>query len=127
MKYFPSELFEKFATESNIYCMRDTGTNLKTTPAKIQKFFEMNMLMGEESLPWIRMYWRPATRIDRVAYIMPVNRFLKIRQYIHAMSAREPPESNKDEFCKIARLSSLLFARLAFNSSGKSLAQLMNK
>ena len=102
MKYFPSELFEKIATKSNIYCMRETGTNLDTTPAEIQKFFGMNMLMGNVSLPRIRMFWQPATRIDRVADIMPVNRFFLIRQYIHAVSAREPPESNKDKFWKIA-------------------------
>ena len=102
MKYFPSELFEKFATESNIYCMRETGTNLNTTPAEIQKFFGINMLMGNVSLPRIRMYWQPATRIDRVADIMPVNRFFLIRQYINAVSAREPPKTNKDKFWKIA-------------------------
>ena len=104
MKYFPSELFEKIATESNIYCMRETGTNLNTTPAEIQKFFGMNMLMGNVSLPRIRMYWQPATRINRVADIIPVDRFFKIRQYIHAVSARELLESNKDKFWKNARV-----------------------
>ena len=100
MKYFPSKLFKKFATESNIYCMRETGTNFNTTPAEIQKFFGMNMLMANVSLPRIRMYWQPAARIDRVAGIMPVNRFFEIRQYMHAVSAREP--NNKDKFWKIA-------------------------
>ena len=102
MKYFPNELFEKFATESNIYCMRETGTNLDTTPTEIQQFFGMNILMGNVSLQRIRMYWQPTTRIDRVADIMPVNRFFKIRQYIHVVSAKEPPENNNDKFWKIA-------------------------
>ena len=55
--------------------MRETETNLNTTPAEISKFFGMNMLMGNVLLPRIRMYWQPVTRIDCVADIMPVNRF----------------------------------------------------
>ena len=75
MKYFPNKLFEDFATETNLYYMRETGNALNTNTAEIRKIFDMNILMGNMKLPRIRKYWQPATRIDRAADVKPVNRF----------------------------------------------------
>ena len=122
-KHSPLEIsmknFPKFAMESNIYCMRETGTNLNTIPAEIQKFFGMNMPMGNVSLPPIRMYWQPATRIDRVADIMPVNRFLKFDGIYMLCLQENHRRAIKTSTGKLHQ-SSLLFARLAFNFPGKS-------
>lgn len=98
LKYFPKELIETFALETNIYTMTTTGTSINTTASEIRKFLGMDILMGNVKLPRVHMYWHPATRIDRIADAMPVNRFFTIRQNIHVVAARDPPENNKNKF-----------------------------
>ena len=101
MKYFTEDLFETIANETNVYSMTATGSSMNTNSFEIRKFFGINILMGNINLPRIRMYWQPATRIDRIAESMPVNRFFKLRQNIHAVSAREPPKDNTNKFWKV--------------------------
>ena len=57
--------------------------------------------MGNINLPRIRMYCQLATRLDRIPENMPVNRFFKLRQNIHAVAAREPPKDNTNKFWKV--------------------------
>lgn len=45
---------------------------------KLESFFGINILVSNVNLPRIHKYWQPATRIDRIASAMLVNRFFEI-------------------------------------------------
>ena len=59
--------------------------------------------MANLGFPRIRMYWQKATRVNAVADVMPVNRYLQLRNSIH-INADPTPEQGTNKFWKVQPL-----------------------
>ena len=72
------------AEQSNIYAFQSSSPILLKTNADEQEIFTgMHMIMSLVKMPRYRMYWESKTRYDRVADLMGVKRFDKLRNYLH--------------------------------------------
>ncbi|XP_033113148.1 uncharacterized protein LOC117113820 [Anneissia japonica] len=100
-KYFKPEIFTTFAEQTNIYYLQSKGTEIATTESEMRKFFGATILMANLRFPRIRMYWQYMTRVDRIANVMPVNRYFLLRTNLHINAAREPDAGNTNKFWKV--------------------------
>ena len=57
-KFWPEELFEILAMETNIRFMTETGEKLKCTAPEIKRFLGISILMGTIKYPRIKKYWQ---------------------------------------------------------------------
>ena len=64
--------------------MQSTGKSINTSFNEMEQFIGIHMLMSIVKLPSYQMYWATETRYAPVADIMPISRFKKLRQYLHA-------------------------------------------
>ena len=104
IKFFTSELLQKFSKERNNFYFRATGQRLRTTSQEVQKFFGISILMANLKFPRQRMCWHHVARVDRIASAMPVYRFQKIRNNIHCNSAADAGPGDCNKFWKIQPL-----------------------
>ncbi|XP_059166991.1 microtubule-associated protein futsch-like isoform X4 [Physella acuta] len=111
LQYFTSELFEIFAEQTNNYHFMKTGKCLSTNSKEIQKFFGMNIIMANLKFPRTRMYWEKSTRVNAIADVMPVNRFMLLRSNIHINAERAPPPNTTNKFWKVQPLIDAIRAR----------------
>ena len=63
--------------------MQKTSTSIATTKEEIEQLLGMQMYMSIIKLPSFVMYWAVETRYPYVADVMPINRYKKLRQFLH--------------------------------------------
>ena len=56
--FWPAEIFEILARETNIRRMAETGRELNCSATEMKKFLSISLLMGCIKYPRIKMYWR---------------------------------------------------------------------
>ena len=81
--FFDDSLFQHIADQTNLYSVQQTGDSIKTTKQEMEQYVGILMMMSIIQLPQVRMYWAPETRISSIADIMSVNRFEKLRKFLH--------------------------------------------
>lgn len=82
--YFSDDLLEKIVQESNLYAQQtDLSKPLNLSVNELRRYIGIIIYMSLVRLPNTRYYWTPDIGIDVVANSMTVNRFEKIRQYLH--------------------------------------------
>ena len=74
-KYFSHDIFTLLAEETNLRYFTK-GHQLKVTPAKMQKFMGICILMGNLNYPHLRMYWQTSYCIPGIADIMTQKRLM---------------------------------------------------
>lgn len=104
-KYFDDELFERFATYTNIYAQQQNKFNVKTTnSSEIKILFGLHMLMGYIKLPRVRMYWSPELNLEIFKSSMTCDRFFQLRNHLHIVNNLEKPDDCTDKFYKVRPL-----------------------
>lgn len=91
--YFDEGFYEETARCTNLYFMRKTGQELKTTKAEIAKVFGVHILMGCLPYPRMPMYWRANMRIGLIADKIVRDRFITLRNALHVVDHDQPTES----------------------------------
>ena len=81
--FFDDDLIELIAHQTNLYHMQTNGTTLNVTADEIKDFLAIHLIMGVVNLPAYTDYWSKMLRYNKVADVMPMKRFQKIRRYIH--------------------------------------------
>ena len=74
-KFWPEELFEILAMETNIRFMTETGEKLKCTAPEIKRFLGISILMETIKYPRIKKYWQQGFCIPIILDTMARNRF----------------------------------------------------
>ena len=82
-QFFDDDLIDLLADQTNLYSVQSTATSINVNHNEMEMYLGMLVMMSIIKLPQLRMYWGKATRIPAVAYIMPINRFEKIKQFFH--------------------------------------------
>ena len=91
-KLTPSQYFKMFwgdeltallAEQTKVYSVQKSGTSIGTTRDEIEQLLGMQMCMSFVRLPSYQMFWASETRFPPVADIMPINRYKKLRQFLH--------------------------------------------
>ena len=81
--FFDDPLFQHIADQTNLYSVQQTGDSIKTTKQEIEQYVGILMMMSIIQLPQVRMYWATETRVSSIADIMSVNRFERLRRFLH--------------------------------------------
>jgi hypothetical protein len=89
----PYKLFSHFLSQDFLIrivretCIHSTQIQpnkpITTSPNEIEKFLGILLWMSIIRQPNTRRYWSPQTRVSKVADVMPVNRFEKIKRCLH--------------------------------------------
>ena len=66
-----------------MYTACKSGTSIGTTRDEIEQLLGMQMYMSIVRLPSCQLFWAGETRFLPVADIMPINRYKKLRQFLH--------------------------------------------
>lgn len=81
--FFDDNIFQHIADQTNLYAVQQTGNSIKATKQEIEQYVGILMMMSIIQLPQVRMYWASETRISSIADIMSVNRFERLRKFLH--------------------------------------------
>jgi hypothetical protein len=81
--FWDDELTSLPAEQTNLYSVQNLGTSIGTTSNEIEQFLGMQVLMFVVKLPSYKMYWAAETRYPPIADVMPINRYKKLRQFLH--------------------------------------------
>ena len=82
-EYFPDEIFQFIAEQTNIYSVEKSGVSVNTNALEVEQLFAIWIYMGIFSAPSYRDYWSPLTKWPCIADIMSVNRYEKLMQFFH--------------------------------------------
>ncbi|XP_029844027.2 piggyBac transposable element-derived protein 3-like [Ixodes scapularis] len=93
--YFGDEFIEKVVYETNLYSTQQTGCSINTNVAELRSFIGILLMMGVIGMPSFEDYWANQTRCDKIANVMPVKRFKKLRRFIHFIDNLQPVETDR--------------------------------
>ena len=82
-EFFDNELIELLVDQTNLYSMQCNDKSINVDCDEMEQYLGILITMSIVKLPQARMYWSHETRIPLVADVMSVNRFEKIRQFLH--------------------------------------------
>jgi Transposase IS4 len=78
-QYIDEDMFGAMSNCTNINSVARTGKSLNTTPAEIQRFFGMSVMMSCVGYHRIRMYWQRSFSLPLIAECMTRDRYFRIR------------------------------------------------
>ena len=107
--FWPAEIFEILARETNIRHMAETGRKLNCSATEKKKFLGISLLMGCIKYPRIKMYWRQGFCIPLISDNMSRNRYFLLRSSLRARASIDMPEEEKkaDRLWRVRRSWSL--------------------
>lgn len=108
-KMFSDELLNKIVEETNLYASQNKH-NFSIEIDELQAFFGILVIMGFHHLPGMRMYWSydPNFRVERIANIMSIKRFLAILRHIHLNNNEKCPKKGENNFDRLYKLRPLI-------------------
>lgn len=84
LKLFPQELIEEIASQTNLYIVqKDPSKSFRVTEIDIQQFIGLVYIMSLVHLPRVTKHWHGCIGTPLVKETMAVNKFEKIRRFIH--------------------------------------------
>lgn len=97
---FPESLLEQIVFQTNLYAVQKGKETLRLTVPELKVFLGICLVMTYIKYPRIRHYWSKETdlRMGVVADAMSVNRFEKLRRYLHFKANNESPKADDDAF-----------------------------
>lgn len=101
---FPDSLMEGIVFQTNLYALQqDISNPLNFTKGELMVFLGINIVMTYICYPRVRMYWssQPGLRCNFFADKMSVNRFEKIRRYLHFTDNNAVRDDGNDKLWKI--------------------------
>lgn len=93
--YFDRGFFEEISRCTNLYHLRKTGRELKTTAVDIAKVFSIHIIIGCIHYPRIPMYWRAGLKLEVISKQMARDQFLTIRNALHVVDSDEAPQNER--------------------------------
>ncbi|KAJ0183845.1 hypothetical protein K1T71_000268 [Dendrolimus kikuchii] len=93
--YFDKVFFEEVSRCTNLYYLRKTGRELKTTAVDIAKVFSIHIIIGSIHYPRVPMYWRTGLKLDIISKQMARDQFLTIRNALHVVDTDEAPPNER--------------------------------
>ena len=101
--FWSDDIINLLVEQTNLYSVQQTGSSINTNKSEMEQFIGIQMLMSIVSLPAYYMYWAVDTKYSPIADIMSINRYKKMRQYIHCNdnSKRNSKENQDNKLYKI--------------------------
>ena len=96
--FFKDEIFNTIVENTNLYSVQKSGTSVHTNKDEISSFIGIHILMGIVQLPNYKAYWSRELRFPPVLDVMPINRYEKLRQYLHSVDNNAPNNDNDKLF-----------------------------
>lgn len=93
--YFDKDFIEEISRCTNLYHLRKTGRELKTTAVDIAKVLSIHIIIGCIPYPHIPMYWRAGLRLEVISKQMARDQFLTIRNALNVVDSDEAPPSER--------------------------------
>jgi hypothetical protein len=82
-EYFTNELLEHLAFQSNLYSVQLTTSSVQTSAQELRQYIGILMRMGISRLPQYKFHWSSSTRCPIISAAMSVNRFQKLKRFLH--------------------------------------------
>ena len=100
--FWSDDIINLLVEQTNLYSVQQTGSNLNTNKSEMEQFIGIQMLMSIVSLPAYYMYCAVDTKYSPIADVMSINRYKKMRQYIHCNdnSKRNSKENQENKLYK---------------------------
>ena len=98
------QLIDHIVEQTNLYSVHSTGTSIAVDHNEIEQYIGLLVKMSIIKLPQIRVYWAKETRVPCIADVMSINRFKKIKQFLHCNDNEKnlpPTDDNFDELYKV--------------------------
>ena len=96
--FFSDDIIYMIVDNTNLYSTQQTGKSVNTNFSEVTDFLAIELLMGIFQLPAYTDYWAQATRIDKIANIMPLKRYQALRRYLHFV---QNDNTDDDRYFKI--------------------------
>ena len=101
-RFMNNDLLDKIVDESNKYVIQtNPGSPLNLTRNELEQFFGILYVMSLVKMPSTRSYWSTEFNYDKVASIMTINRFEKIKNFLHCNDNLSRPKNCSDRLYKI--------------------------
>lgn len=104
LKFLSDDLLDEIVYQSNLYASQtDISNPLNLTRAELYAFLGINIVMTFIRYPRYRLYWSSdsALRCNMIADAMPVNRFERIRRFLHFTDNTKHDKENTDRLWKV--------------------------
>lgn len=134
--FFDEEVMNVIVTETNRYAEQKKSKSwYPVTTNEMFAFIGMIIYMGLVPLPVKELYWstNPLFYVEKIASVMPVNRFKKILSNLHLNDNEKMPGRDKPDFDKLYKLRPLierlnkLFGSIAVQTDSQSVDECMVK
>ena len=101
--FWKSSLNNLICDQTNLYSVQKTGKSICTTSDEIEQLIGIQMCMSVVKLPSFCMYWAVETRYPPVADAMSINRYKKLREFLHVNdnSKRDEHDNKNNKLFKI--------------------------
>ena len=97
-----NELLDKIRDESNKYTIQTNPSSpLNLTRNELEQFFGILYAMSLVKMPSTRLYWSTELHYDKVASIMTINRFERIKNILHCNDNLSRSTNCSDRLYKI--------------------------
>lgn len=95
--------------ESNKFAQQKHHT-LNLTKEELLAFFGILIIMGFHELPSMRLYWssKPSFRVEAIANVMSLRRFLLILRFLHLNDNSTMPKKGEPNFDRLYKLRPML-------------------
>lgn len=94
-------MYSKIVYESNLYSTPKYGICANFTIEDILEFLSIELIMGVVEMPAYTDYWSRTYRYDKVANIMPLKKYQKLRRFLQINNNLEVDD---DRYFKIMPL-----------------------
>lgn len=115
--FITNSLIDKIVEQTNLYSIQqDVNKPVNVNMLEIKKFIGILIYMSVYKYPNVRSYWSKKYGFKAIINTMPVNRFEKIRQFLHFNDNENhlpPDHPDHDRFHKIRPLLDYLNERFA--------------
>ena len=81
--FWSDDIINLLVEQTNLYSVQQTGSSISTNKSEMEQFIGIQMLMSIVSLPAYYPYWAVDSKYSPIAYIMSINRYKTMHQYIH--------------------------------------------
>ena len=108
-KFLSNKMLELIVDESNKYAIqKNPNQPLQLNQNELEQFIGMLYAMSIVRMPSTRMYWSREFYYDKVAEVMTVNRFEKIKRSIHCNDNLKRTEGCTDKLYKVRPIIDML-------------------
>lgn len=83
VQFFSDDITCDIVHQTNIYSVEQLGRSVNITKQDIEHFIAIHIIMGVVRMPSYLDYWSNQYRYTKVAEVMPLKKYQRIRRYIH--------------------------------------------